>query len=395
MFRISFSGELAFELNVPSWQGQSLWEAVMAAGAPLGITPYGTETLHILRAEKGYPIIGQETDGTVTPDDLGMGALASTKKDWIGRRSQHRPDTLRPDRKQLVGVLPVDPDMLLPEGAQLVDMDADLSARPVPMLGHVTSSYRSAALGRTFALALVKGGRTRIGERVRAPLLDGSVVEADDHRAPCSSIRRTGDATGSPSHDDRRRRLARPFAARGRGPARHACASCRSWPRSTSAPTLRTPRCVGRLASVLGTRSRSNRTRPRPPPTARASSCGWAPTSGSSSVSPERPPRSSPPPRRLRRAGAGAAAVVDVSANRTTISIAGPRARDLLAFGCSIDLDPRAFGPGRCAQTMLARAQVIIVPVGPEAEPAFRVLVRPSFAAYLAAWLADAAVGLD
>ncbi len=91
----------------------------------------------------------------------------------------------------------------------------------------------------------------------------------------------------------------------------------------------------------------------------------------------------------------GAPAVVDVSANRTTISIAGPRARDLLAFGCSIDLDPRAFGPGRCAQTMLARAQVIIVPVGPEAEPAFRVLVRPSFAAYLAAWLADAAVGLD
>ncbi len=179
VFRISFSGELAFELNVPSWQGQSLWEAVMAAGAPLGITPYGTETLHILRAEKGYPIIGQETDGTVTPDDLGMGALASTKKDWIGRRSQHRPDTLRPDRKQLVGVLPVDSGMLLPEGAQLVDMDADLGVRPVPMLGHVTSSYRSAALGRTFALALVKGGRTRIGERVRAPLLDGSVVEAE------------------------------------------------------------------------------------------------------------------------------------------------------------------------------------------------------------------------
>jgi sarcosine oxidase subunit gamma len=91
----------------------------------------------------------------------------------------------------------------------------------------------------------------------------------------------------------------------------------------------------------------------------------------------------------------GTSAVVDVSANRTTVSVAGPRARDLLAFGCSIDLDARSFGPGRCAQTMLARAQVIIVPVGPEAEPAFRILVRPSFASYLAAWLADAAVGLD
>jgi sarcosine oxidase subunit alpha len=179
VFRISFSGELAYELNVPTWFGESLWEAVMAVGAPLGITPYGTETLHVLRAEKGYPIIGQETDGTVTPDDLGMGALASTKKDWIGRRSQRRPDTQRPDRKQLVGLLPVDPDIRLPEGAQLVETDTDLGTKPVPMLGHVTSSYRSAALGRTFALALVKGGRGRVGERVLAPLLDGSVVEAE------------------------------------------------------------------------------------------------------------------------------------------------------------------------------------------------------------------------
>jgi sarcosine oxidase subunit gamma len=93
--------------------------------------------------------------------------------------------------------------------------------------------------------------------------------------------------------------------------------------------------------------------------------------------------------------GEGHGAVVDVSANRTTLSISGPRARDLLAFGCSLDLDERRFKPGRCAQTMLARANVIIVPVGPAAEPSFRVLVRPSFAAYLAAWLTDAAVGLD
>ncbi len=87
--------------------------------------------------------------------------------------------------------------------------------------------------------------------------------------------------------------------------------------------------------------------------------------------------------------------VVDVSANRTTLSVSGPRARDLLAFGCSLDLDPRAFGPGGCAQTLLARANVILVPVGPEDEPAIRVLVRPSFAPYLAAWLRDAADGLD
>jgi len=98
----------------------------------------------------------------------------------------------------------------------------------------------------------------------------------------------------------------------------------------------------------------------------------------------------------LRKAiGTGRGAVVDVSANRTTISVSGPRARDLLAFGCSIDLDERRFKPGMCVQTLLARTNVIIVPVGPAVEPAFRVLVRPSFAAYLAAWLTDAAVGLD
>jgi sarcosine oxidase subunit gamma len=93
--------------------------------------------------------------------------------------------------------------------------------------------------------------------------------------------------------------------------------------------------------------------------------------------------------------GDGRGAVVDVSANRTTLSVSGPRARELLAFGCSIDLDERRFKPGMCAQTLLARANVIIVPVGPAVEPAFRVFVRPSFAAYLAAWLTDAAVGLD
>lgn len=93
--------------------------------------------------------------------------------------------------------------------------------------------------------------------------------------------------------------------------------------------------------------------------------------------------------------GDGRGAVVDVSANRTTLSVSGPRARELLAFGCSIDLDERTFKPGHGVQTMLARANVIIVPVGPAVEPAFRILVRPSFAAYLAGWLADAAVGLD
>ncbi|MDF3146158.1 glycine cleavage T C-terminal barrel domain-containing protein, partial [Streptomyces sp. T21Q-yed] len=168
--RISFSGELAFEINVSPWQGLALWEAVYEAGAPYGITPYGTETMHVLRAEKGYPIIGQDTDGTVTPQDLGMSWVVSKKKpDFVGKRSYARADTTRPDRKHLVGLLPEDPGTFLPEGTHLI-ADGVLPTPPVPMLGHVTSSYRSAALGRTFALALIKGGRDRIGERLYAPV---------------------------------------------------------------------------------------------------------------------------------------------------------------------------------------------------------------------------------
>src|SRR6202158_4244642 len=101
LHRITFSGELAYELWTPSWYGLALWEAVMAAGEPLGITPYGTEAMHILRAEKGYIICGQETDGTVTPQDLGMSWIVSKKKSFVGQRSHKRSDVMRPDRKQL------------------------------------------------------------------------------------------------------------------------------------------------------------------------------------------------------------------------------------------------------------------------------------------------------
>jgi len=176
--RISFSGELAFEINVSSWYGLSVWEAVAEAGAEFGITPYGTETMHVLRAEKAFPIVGQDTDGTVTPQDLGMDWVVSKTKDFIGKRSYDRPYATSPDRKQLVAVLPVDRTTRLPEGAQLVNQGTPITPEvaPVPMEGHVTSSYHSAALGRPFGLALVKGGRHRIGEILQAPL-DGHLVD--------------------------------------------------------------------------------------------------------------------------------------------------------------------------------------------------------------------------
>ncbi|WP_426998403.1 sarcosine oxidase subunit alpha family protein [Pseudarthrobacter sp. N5] len=168
--RISFSGELAYEINIPSWYGLNTWEAVAAAGAEFNITPYGTETMHVLRAEKGYPIVGQDTDGTVTPQDAGMEWVVSKAKDFIGKRSYNRKEAVRADRKHLVSVLPVDGSIRLPEGSQLVEKGITVNPAygPVPMQGFVTSSYHSAALGRSFALALIKNGRNRIGETLVA-----------------------------------------------------------------------------------------------------------------------------------------------------------------------------------------------------------------------------------
>ncbi|MBT8436926.1 MAG: sarcosine oxidase subunit alpha family protein, partial [Gammaproteobacteria bacterium] len=176
--RISFSGELAYEVNIPANHGRFMWEQLMQAGQQFDITPYGTETMHVLRAEKGYVIVGQDTDGSVTVEDLGLGwALSKTKDDFIGKRSLSRPDTVRKDRKQLVGLITEDPQTVIPEGAQLVkDPGAPV---PVPMTGHVSSSYFSACCGHSIALALVKGGHHRLGETVYAPLSNGRVIKAE------------------------------------------------------------------------------------------------------------------------------------------------------------------------------------------------------------------------
>jgi sarcosine oxidase subunit alpha len=174
LFRVSFTGELGFEVNVPAGYGRAVWEAIFAAGKPYRITPYGTETMHVLRAEKGYIIVGQETDGTVTPDDAGLGwAVGKAKRDFVGKRSLSRPALVREDRKQLVGLLTTDPKVVLEEGAQIV-LDPTHPI-PVPMIGHVTSSYWSATLNRSIALALVRGGRSRMGEELSIPMPDGVI----------------------------------------------------------------------------------------------------------------------------------------------------------------------------------------------------------------------------
>ena len=174
VYRISFTGELAFEINVPARYGLHMWQTLMEHGAKYDICPYGTETMHVLRAEKGFIITGQDTDGTCTPMDAGMDWIVSKKKrDFIGKRSFTRSDTARAGRKQLVGLLPENPDFVLPEGAHIVQ---NLKPKP-PMqaIGHVTSSYMSPNVGRSFALALVRDGMNRHGETLHVPLMDGSV----------------------------------------------------------------------------------------------------------------------------------------------------------------------------------------------------------------------------
>jgi sarcosine oxidase subunit alpha len=169
LFRVSFTGELGYEINVPADYGDAVWQAVYAAGERHGIAPYGTEAMHVLRAEKGYIIVGQETDGTVIPADLGLAwTIGKAKRDFVGKRSLTRPDMLRDDRKQLVGLISSEQ---LEEGAQLV-------AHPSggPMLGHVTSAYWSETLRRPIALALLSGGRARTGNALYVPMADRTIA---------------------------------------------------------------------------------------------------------------------------------------------------------------------------------------------------------------------------
>jgi sarcosine oxidase subunit alpha len=174
VFRVSFTGEAAYEINVPSSFGLAVWQATMTAGEKYGITPYGTEAMHVLRAEKGFIIVGQETDGSINPIDLGMDWIVSKKKDFVGKRSLTRSDMAKPDRKQLVGILTDDPAVVLPEGAHLVERVEPQP--PMAMLGHVSSSYYSPNVGRSIALALVKGGLAKKGQKLTAPLLDGRKI---------------------------------------------------------------------------------------------------------------------------------------------------------------------------------------------------------------------------
>ncbi len=167
LYRISFSGELGYEINVPARHGAALWEQLMVSGKDLGVVPYGIESLLLLRLEKGFLHVGVDTDGTTSPADVGWGEIAMKKKaDYAGKRSLTRGDNLRPDRLQLVGLAADDAEVLV-AGAHL-----RLPGTCEGSDGWVTSAGISPALGRPIALALLRGGRGRLGETIFVHDLD-------------------------------------------------------------------------------------------------------------------------------------------------------------------------------------------------------------------------------
>ncbi|PWE27195.1 sarcosine oxidase subunit alpha family protein [Pararhodobacter marinus] len=177
IFRISFSGELSYEVAVPASQGLAFWEKLLDAGEEFGISPYGTEALHVMRAEKGFIMIGDETDGTVIPQDLNLNwAISKKKDDFLGKRGMEREAMVSPDRWKLVGLETLD-GSVLPDGA-LAPLPGKNANGQQETQGRVTSTYHSPTLGKGIAMGLVHNGPERMGEVIAFQSASGGTVSA-------------------------------------------------------------------------------------------------------------------------------------------------------------------------------------------------------------------------
>ena len=163
VLRTSYSGEVSYEINVPARSATNVWQLLLSAGEPLGIEPFGMEAILELRAEKGFIHIGSDTDGTTIPDDIGWGHVLKRNADFIGKRSLLQPENLRRDRLQLVGLLPARPNFVPAVGDHLRGPNAGAAIKSE---GYVTASGHGPTLGHTFALGMVRAGRSRLGEEV-------------------------------------------------------------------------------------------------------------------------------------------------------------------------------------------------------------------------------------
>ena len=367
LFRIGFTGETGFEINLPPDQAQRVWDTLRQHG----VTPYGTDAMHVLRAEKGFIVIGRETDGTVTPDDVGLGwTINGEKGDFIGKRSLSLPELSRADRLQLVGLLPADAGVVLEEGAQVTE------AGQGPSMGHVTSSYRSATLGRGFALALVAGGRARIGTRLQVSLPPRAieVVVTDPVFVPRPVERPFVPAPPLPLIEAAVRpapvaRAAQSVRLAALAPA--TLLSVRAGPGAATAIGM----AIGVLLPTVPCRSVIARERA-------ALWLGpdeWLIQAPEGSASLEALARRAP--------GDRPASVVDVSQRFRALELAGPHAAWCLNGFCALDLDPRAFPVGMCTRTLLGKAEVVLWRIGAEV---FHIDVPRSLLPYVWACLEEA-----
>lgn len=420
VFRVSFSGELAFEINVESDDAPALWERLMEAGAQDDITPYGTETMHVLRAEKGFIIVGQDTDGSVSPLDLGLQWLLAADKDYLGKRSLARPDAQRADRKQWMGLLSEDGRTVPPEGAQLVDFPSPRRG-PETAQGHITSSYHSACLGRPIALGLLSAGRARHGEVVQAARRDGSRVKLRVVSPVFYDPKGERQKAGAGPEE-----AAAPAAVAAPPPApprkRHALEDLLSGPEGQllalpglrlearpfrgylnlrgdpdAAPFLQAVRDAAGLSLPLAPNTFTQGLLPGAAAEAEEIAQDelavfWlGPDEWLLAVAPGREQALAA---RLEEALQGLHhALTDLSGGQISLRLAGPDARDALAAGCSLDLHPRAFKTGQCAQTFLAKTGMLIAMT--DAEPVFELILRRSFAADAVEWLRHSAGLLD
>jgi sarcosine oxidase, subunit alpha len=371
LFRAGFTGELGFEVNLPPDHAQQLWDTLRQ----MDVTPYGTDAMHILRAEKGYVVIGQETDGTVTPDDLGLGRmLAAGKGDFVGRRSLSLPDLGIADRPQLVGLLPKDPAVVLEEGAQVTETGE------APSLGHVTSSYRSPTLGRGFALALVAGGRSRIGATLRVPqarrVIEAVVVDPVFHDRSGERLR----------------------VQPGPRPALLPLLPAVSHPAPVARPAASVHMVALAPMTLLAVRAGSHAatsiglgigvllpTVPNRSVIARERAALWL---GPDEWLIQAPPGMTALAAQARKAAEPyPASVVDVSHATRALEIAGPRAAWCLNAFCALDLDLQAFPVGKCTRTLLGKAGIVLWRVAAEV---FRLDVPRSWLPYVWACLEEA-----
>lgn len=392
IFRISFSGELTYEINVPAQYGVSLWEQIFEVGEPYGITPYGTETMHVLRAEKGFIIAGQDTDGSMTPTDMNLDwcVRKSSEVDFVGRRSLALEDYQRTNRLQFVGLETREPMDVLPEGGQL--LNEPTKKVPAAMQGFVTSSYFSATLGKSIALAMVKSGRKRLGETLHCALQDGRFIES----SVCSSTFYDPDNAVQEAevvHDLTEGvapRLRLRVSSRGSLDRIDTAANSAI---GISIEVWQNARILTLLTSLKGIKQelsspRLEETLPMEPGT-------WSHI-GSAKVCWLGPSRwltleqFDDEEHKLSHVSTSISSdvdIVDTTGNFTVFSITGPSMKELLHKSCAFDFHESNFSMNTCVLTKFAKAQALVVAAQ---SGGIELVVRRSYSDYIYRWIADA-----